>query len=92
MVGLVGTMIEGTHVVMLPTMVGFVRLLIMKNARSFATNHGETCMINVLRCYARSYATNNGETCMINVLRCYARSYATNNGELCKTADNKGKG
>ena len=35
----------------------------MKNARSFATNHGETCMINVLRCYARSYVTNNGVLC-----------------------------
>ena len=49
---------------MLPTMVGFVRLLIMKNARSFATNRGETCMINVLRGYARSYATNHGGLCM----------------------------
>ena len=63
----------------------------MKNARSFATNHGETCMINVLRGYARSYVTNHGGLCM-----------ATDNGthvvmlptmvKLCKTADNKGKG
>ena len=29
---------------MLPTMVDFVRLLIMKNARSYATNHGGPCM------------------------------------------------
>ena len=35
----------------------------MKNARSFATNHGELCMINVLRGYARSYVTNNGGLC-----------------------------
>ena len=76
---------------MLPTMVGFVRLLIMKNARSFATNHGETCMINVLRCYARSYTTNNGGLCKTADNE-NARSYATNNGGLCKTADNKGKG
>ncbi len=48
---------------MLPTMVGFVRLLIMKNARSFATNRGETCMINVLSGYARSFVTNNGGLC-----------------------------
>lgn len=32
----------------------------MKNARSFATNNGGTCMINVLSGYARSYATNHG--------------------------------
>ncbi len=36
----------------------------MKNARSFATNNGGTCMINVLRCYARSYVTNHGGLCM----------------------------
>ena len=48
---------------MLPTMVDFVRLLIMKNARSYVTNNGETCMINVLRGYARSYVTNHGELC-----------------------------
>ena len=45
---------------MLPTMVNFIRLLIMKNARSYATNNGETCMINVLRGYVRSYVTNHG--------------------------------
>ena len=50
-----------THVVILLTKMDFVRLLIMKNARSFATNHGETCMINVLRGYARSYVTNKGD-------------------------------
>ena len=48
---------------MLPTMVDFVRLLIMGHTYSFATNRGETCMINVLRGYARSYATNNGGLC-----------------------------
>ena len=46
---------------MLPTMVDFVRLLIMGHTYSFATNHGETCMINVLRGYARSYVTNKGD-------------------------------
>ena len=35
----------------------------MKNARSYATNHGETCMINVLSGYARSFVTNNGGLC-----------------------------
>ena len=48
---------------MLPTMVDFVRLLIMGHTYSFATNRGETCMINVLRCYARSYVTNHGGLC-----------------------------
>ena len=33
----------------------------MVDARSYATNHGETCMINVLRGYARSYVTNKGD-------------------------------
>ena len=32
-------------------------------ARSYATNHGETCMINVLMGYARSYVTNHGGLC-----------------------------
>ena len=35
---------NGAHVVSLPTMVGFVRLLIMKNARSYVTKHGGLCM------------------------------------------------
>ena len=34
---------NGAHVVSLPTMVGFVRLLIMKNARSFVTNNAGLC-------------------------------------------------
>ncbi len=35
----------------------------MGHTYSFATNRGETCMINVLRGYARSYVTNNGGLC-----------------------------
>ena len=34
--------------------------VLMGYARSYVTNHGETCMINVLRGYARSYVTNHG--------------------------------
>ena len=39
MVGLVGTMIEGSHVVILPTMVGFVRLLIIREKGNRALSY-----------------------------------------------------